>query len=246
MPQSDVEVHWGDANFAKGAVTVSGNRWTGDPLAGIYYGPALLAPEHVSDGASIEMEMLFRRVSGVAQLLRWRGLGNGYRAVVLHDPDTSNHLLEDISLEDGVVTFNRVIRRDFIQEYTGVLDSERGTLSGSFISRGVTYRFAGRRRIAAGADELSGEWLLNANGYWIRVDITVDSDGVYGGTSFVTTMGGHTVLIERWAEGIRTVFGSAVCPCCKYHAESLVKNALLCQWKCASVRDGRYSSFGND
>lgn len=217
QPLSGVDAFWGEYDHATSSARVVGGRWSGDPLLGVFHGPALLSSGTGWSETVISADVKAIRPGGVALVLRYRDSGSFYRAVLLHDPDRNETAVENGVLDGQTFGFTRR-GPGWTQIYTGTLQ-EDGTLSGTFASGGRTYRFYGRRRTAAAPDPISGEWVLNANGWWLRAQFAITPGSGFTGRCFDVSFGGSAVQIERWSGGRRTML-----------AEVLGRGHLLNEW----------------
>ncbi|QSQ15717.1 carboxypeptidase regulatory-like domain-containing protein [Myxococcus landrumensis] len=203
-PREGAEVFWGDGDLAAGSVKVSGGRWSGDPLRGLFQAPSLLTrSEDAWSDSVLSADIKASRSGGVVLLLRYQDLGQCYRAVLVRDPDGAETVIEAGVVEGTTVRFTRR-GPGWTQLFTGALQGD--TLSGTFTSAGSTYRFTARRRLAAGSGPVEGEWLANANGTLLRLELTGGATG-FTGRGLETLLGGSVMRIERWSGGRRMVLG---------------------------------------
>jgi hypothetical protein len=196
-PESGVNVFWGDGDLALGSARIAGARYSGDAVAGTLRGPALLTSASFADSA-ISAEIKAKGACGVALLLRRQDIATGYRAVLVYDPDRSTTAVDSGTISGSSISFTRKTTGS-PQVFTGTLDG--GALQGTFTASGKSYKFIARRRLVTANDAISGEWVINASGTWLRAVLTALSPTTFSGQCHDTYFGGSSVRLERWSGG---------------------------------------------
>jgi hypothetical protein len=200
---AQIEVSTGDPNLARGSLRLTSTAWSGDPVGGVVRGPALVTDGELWSDVVVGARVLFNRPGGVALLARRQSLLSGYRAVAINDPDRNQTTVDTGSVTNDEVRFTRRVS-GAAQVFSGTLEAG-GTMSGTFTSAGSTLRFHARRRAPVGSGPVEGEWVLNANGSWLRLVLANADAGGFGGRCYDTNIGGTVARLERWSDGRRTV-----------------------------------------
>ncbi|WP_332089689.1 carboxypeptidase regulatory-like domain-containing protein [Paenibacillus sp. GYB003] len=200
-PLSGLRVHWGEPDYAFGAVSLVRSRWHGDPLAGLLHGPELVCAAGVWADAAVSAEMKASRPGGLGLVLRRSGSLRYYRAVVVQEREAEPYPIVNGVLDGDDVAFTRQYGST-AEAFAGRLLPD-GTMSGTWRRSGDrTVRFTARRRFPGGSDRISGEWALYDGRSWLKLELeTADRADRFAGSSTATEYGGETARIERWENG---------------------------------------------